>query len=150
SHYRFEPLFCQPARGNEKPHVENRVKSLQRRWATPVPQVRDLVELNVYLRECCVKDRQRVATGRTETIGARFAQEQAAALPLPERPFDACISRPAVVDKYQTARFDNNRYSVPRNAAFQAVTVKGYVDRVEIVAVGAVIARHDRSYGRGR
>jgi hypothetical protein len=35
SHYAFDPLFCLPAHGNEKPHVENRVKSLQRRWATP-------------------------------------------------------------------------------------------------------------------
>ena len=25
SHYTFEPLFCMPARGNEKPYVENRV-----------------------------------------------------------------------------------------------------------------------------
>ena len=31
SHYAFEPLFCMPARGNEKPHVENRVYDLQRR-----------------------------------------------------------------------------------------------------------------------
>ena len=29
SHYNFEPLFCLPARGNEKPHVENRVKLLE-------------------------------------------------------------------------------------------------------------------------
>ena len=36
-HYNFEPLFCQPRRGNEKPDVENRVKRLQRTWATPVP-----------------------------------------------------------------------------------------------------------------
>ena len=44
SHYVFEPLFCMPARGNEKPHTENRVYDLQRRWATPVPTVKDLVE----------------------------------------------------------------------------------------------------------
>ena len=50
SHYNFEPLFCMPARGNEKPHVENRVKNLQRRWATPVPQAADLRALNAYLR----------------------------------------------------------------------------------------------------
>ena len=35
SHYTFEPLFCLPARGNEKPRAENRVKDLQRQWATP-------------------------------------------------------------------------------------------------------------------
>src|SRR5690349_748557 len=28
SHYNFEPRFCLPARGNEKPYVENRVKDL--------------------------------------------------------------------------------------------------------------------------
>ena len=37
SHYVFEPLFCLPARGNEKPVVENRVKTLERKWSTPVP-----------------------------------------------------------------------------------------------------------------
>ena len=45
SHYNFEPLFCLPAHGNEKPHVENRVKYLPRTWATPVPRFSDLDEL---------------------------------------------------------------------------------------------------------
>ena len=67
SHYNFNPLFCMPARGNEKPYVENRVKNLQRRWATPVPQVRDIAELNTYLRECCEQDLERVATGQSQS-----------------------------------------------------------------------------------
>jgi hypothetical protein len=54
----------------------------------------------------------------------------------------------AQVDKYQTVHFDNNRYSVPRRCAWQAVTVKGYLERVEVVAGGQVVARHARSYGR--
>ncbi len=69
SHYNFEPLFCLPARGNEKPHVENRVKLLERRWATPVPRVKDLTELNVFLLECCRRDLERTITGQSETIG---------------------------------------------------------------------------------
>jgi hypothetical protein len=32
--------------------------------------------------------------------------------------------------------YDTNRYSVPRRFAFQAVTVKGYVDWVVIVSGG--------------
>lgn len=71
SHYAFDPLFCMPARGNEKPHVENRVYNLQRRWATPVPAMRDLAELNAHLRQCCLNDRARTVTGRTQTIGER-------------------------------------------------------------------------------
>jgi hypothetical protein len=55
------------------------------------------------------------------------------------------VVRPAVVaDKYQSVAFDNNRYSVPRAFAFRAVTVKGYVDRVVIVAEGQAVATHER------
>jgi hypothetical protein len=55
------------------------------------------------------------------------------------------VIRPALaVDKYQTVAFDGNRYSVPRPFAFQMVTVKGYVDRVVIVAHGQVVASHRR------
>ncbi|HNL22887.1 MAG TPA: hypothetical protein PKK51_12790, partial [Rhodocyclaceae bacterium] len=64
--------------------------------------------------------------------------------------FDACLREVRQVDKYQTVAFDSNRYSVPRPWAFQAVTVKGYVDRIEVVAQGQVIARHQRSYATGQ
>ena len=58
--------------------------------------------------------------------------------------------RPAAsVDKYQTVAFDRNRYSVPRSFAFQLVTVKGYVDRIVIVAGSQVIATHKRSLKPG-
>jgi transposase len=150
SHYAFEPLFCLPAHGNEKPQAENRVYDLQRRWATPVPRARDLDELNAYLRSCCLKDRERCVAGQTESIGERFERDRAAADSLPPRPFDPCIHQPALVDKYQTVRFDSVRYSVPRAWAFAVVTVKGYVDRLEIVATGQVIARHARAYEKGQ
>ena len=149
SHYNFEPLFCLPARGNEKPHVENRVKLLERQWATPVPQVKDRNELNAYLLECCQRDMQRTIVGHSETIGARFAFERARALPLPERPFDAAVSEVRQVDKYQTVAWEKNRYSVPRRHAFATVTVKAYVDRVEVIRDGVRIAQHERSYGQG-
>jgi hypothetical protein len=137
-----------PARGNEKPYAETRVRVLQRQWATPVPQVSNLASLNLRLRDCCLREADRTVEGRAETIGQRFARDRAAALPLPAYPFDACVVQPAQVDKYQTVRFDRNRYSVPRGCAYQAVTVKGYVERVEVVAGGQVVARHARSYDR--
>jgi len=148
SHYTFEPLFCMPAKGNEKPHAETRVRVLQQQWATPVPQAADPSALNVHLRQCCLREAQRTVQGYSETIGQRFERDRACALALPGRPFDACIVQAAQVDKFQTVRFDNNRYSVPRSCAYQAVTVKGYIDRVEVTAGDQVVARHVRSYGR--
>jgi len=151
SHYLFDPLFCMPARGNEKPDAESTVKAVQRRFATPVPRAIDLADLNAMLRSRCEAERSRTVRslcGHFE-IATRFAEECAAALPLPAHRFDACVIHPAVmVDKYQTVAFDTNRYSVPRPFAFQMVTVKGYVERVVIVAQGKVVATHERSLER--
>jgi hypothetical protein len=113
-----------------------------------VPRVADLTALNAYLHQRCLDEAARTVAGYSESIGQRFARDQAKALPLPTHRFDACISQPAQVDKYQTVRFDCNRYSVPRSCAYRAVTVKGYIDRVEIIERGQVVARHARSYGR--
>ena len=81
SHFAFEPLFCLPAKGNEKPVVENRVKTLERKWSTPVPQMQDMAELNEYLRKCCVRERDRNSSGKTETIGIRFERDKPERLP---------------------------------------------------------------------
>lgn len=148
SHFTFTPKFCLPATPTEKPRVEGRVKDLERQWATPVPQVKDLDELNAHLKRCCLAARQRVCGDNTASVGERLEQDLAAALPAPPRPFDACVLQPAQVDKYQTVRFDNNSYSVPQRFAFRTVTVKGYVDRVAVVADGREIVTHRRCYGR--
>jgi transposase len=148
SHYPFTPKFCLPATATEKPRVENRVFDLQRQWATPVPRVGDLAELNGHLRQCCLAARDRTSGDNSMSVGARFEHDKAAALPVPERAFDPCVLQSGQVDKYQTVRFDGNSYSVPRRWAFRTVTVKGYVDRVAVVADGQVIATHVRCYGR--
>jgi hypothetical protein len=149
SHYTFTPKFRLPARGNEKPRVEHRVFDLQRRWATPVPRVADLGDLNTHLRRCCLAERALVSGAHPEPVGARFERDRAAALAVPDRRFDACVFQSAQVDKYQTVRFDHNSYSVPRRWAFRPATVKGYVERVEVIADGQVIAGHARCYGKG-
>jgi transposase len=149
SHYVFDPRFCMPARGNEKPDAESTVKSVQRRFATPVPRVADLAELNALLRQQCIAEQERVVQSLFGpfTIKDRLAEDLAAAAPLPRHRFDPCVAEPAVVaDKYQSVAFDCNRYSVPRPFAFQTVIVKGYVDRVVIVAQGQVVATHPRCF----
>jgi transposase len=148
SHYVFEPHFCMPARGNEKPDAEGTVKAVQKRFATPVPRAADLDELNKFFRDRCEAERERVVQSLFGpfTIKDRLAEDLAAATAWPVHRFDPCVIRPAVaVDKYQTVAFDGNRYSVPRAFAFQMVSVKGYVDRIAIAARGQVVATHSRS-----
>ena len=150
SHYTFTPRFCMPVTPTEKPRVEKRVQDLERQWATPVPRASDHDDLNAHLRRQCLSARERTCGDNALSVGVRFAQDRAAALPVPLRSFDACVIQPALVDKYQTARFDRNSYSVPRLWAFRQVSVKGYVNRVEVVGGGATIATHPRSYGSGQ
>ena len=147
SHYVFDPRCCMPARGNEKPDAEGTVKAVQRRFATPVPRVADRDELNLFFRKCCEAERERTVQSLLGPflIKTRLAEDLAAATPLPKHPFDPCVIDPAVgVDKYQTVAFDCNRYSVPRPFAHRMVTVKGYVDRVVLVAEGRAVATHAR------
>jgi transposase len=63
SHYLFEHHFCRPARGNEKGVVEGQVKFTRLNFFVPVPQVRDLTELNARLRQQGVEDRERRLRG---------------------------------------------------------------------------------------
>ncbi|MGO9813408.1 MAG: hypothetical protein ACLP53_21915, partial [Isosphaeraceae bacterium] len=93
SHYVFDPLFCMPARGNEKPDAEGTVKAVQRRFATPVPRVRDLDELNMDFRKCCDAEHERTvqSTFGPFQIGTRFAEEKVAATPLPKYRFDLAV-----------------------------------------------------------
>jgi hypothetical protein len=149
NHYCFDPKFCMPASGWEKPRVENRVFDLQRRWATPVPKVHDLDELNAHLRRCCLAELDRTVAGQSQTIGERFEQEKAAALALPTYGFDPCVTAPAKVDHYQRVQYDRARYSVPRSSD-AVVTVKAYPDHVTIVSRGQVVARHHRRYDGGQ
>jgi len=148
SHYRFDPVFCMPGSPEEKPYVENSVYDLQRDWATPVPQVQDYEVLNAHLRRCALALRDHRVRGQSETIGERFEREKAAALRLPPHPFDPYVPQPAKVDKYQTVRCDSHLYSVPRRWAFETVTVKLYPWRVEVIAQGATVASHARSYAQ--
>lgn len=203
SHYAFEPLFCMPASGNEKPVVENRVKTMQRRWGTPVPTAKNMDELNVSLRQNCVKDQSRPATtagvnatssktnaseiadgkiitshstGDDETdveaasseltiieepiaepssnakltIGDVLKLDIQRSAVLPRHPFEACVRSAVTVDKYQMVRFDNIGYSVPRQMAFKAVTVKGFINHVEVIHNEKLVATHTRSYENGR
>lgn len=149
SHYRFDPRACMPAKGQEKPDAESGVKALQRRACTPVPAAEDLAAFNRQLLAFCIAERDRTVTGQTQTIGQRLEVEKRAAIPLPVHRFDPCVSRAVAIDKYQTASFEHNRYSVPKWAAFTTATVKAYVDRVEVVSGEGVIATHARSRGRG-
>ena len=67
SHYLCDTHFCQVRRANEKGVVESMVKYSRLNFLVPVPQVRDLEELNSRLLEQCAEDRKRRLRGQKST-----------------------------------------------------------------------------------
>ena len=81
-----------------------------------MPRFAGLDALNAYLRQRCVEEPKRTVAGYTESIGQRFAHDQAKALPLPAHRFDACVTQPAEVDKYQTVGCDQVVFGLPSDS----------------------------------
>ena len=90
SHHLFEHHFCRVARGNEKGVVEGLVKFTRLNFFVPVPQVRDLAELNAHLRLRCEADQQRKLRGQTGTKAQLLLEGKKALLSLPAGRFEAC------------------------------------------------------------
>jgi len=81
SHRRFQSQFWNPARGNEKGGIECEGGYFRRNHLVPLPEERDLDELNAYRERCCGEDQGRILSSRTETVGAAMLTEQPYLLP---------------------------------------------------------------------
>jgi transposase len=93
SHYLFASKFGRPGKGNDKGKVEGLVGYARRNFLVPVPRASSWEELNLYLREQCVKRRERRLRGHKETIAERFERDRQKLLPLPQSVFQACQQR---------------------------------------------------------
>lgn len=149
SHYLFDHHFCTVRRGNEKGVVEGTGGYARRNFLVPVPQVADYDALNAYLLECCRNDLRRQLRGQPAAKAELLKEDQAAFMPLPAAPFDACRKQAARANSLSLVRFGGNNYSVPVRCAHHEVTVKGYWDRVEIYRDHEPLASHRRSWGSG-
>jgi transposase len=148
SHYLFREHFCRVRRPNEKGVVEGVVKFTRLNFFVPVPQVRDLEELNARLVELCREDMKRRLRGKSGTKAELLKEDQGAFLSLPPSPFDACRKQPSRANSLSLARFDDNDYSVPVAYAHHEILIKGYVDRVVLCHKDKGVAEHRRSWGK--
>ena len=113
SHWRFQSEFCNPARGNEKGGVEGEGGYFRRNHWVPLPEARDLEELNAYLERAANRISGASSSGRTETVGTAMLHEQPHLLPLAAEPFDLAETSFPTVDGLRCVRVRTNRYSMP-------------------------------------
>ena len=148
SHYLFADRFGRSGKGNDKGKVEGLVGYARRNFMVPIPRATSFAELNAQLLECCRRRLNDRLRGHDDTIGERLVRDQAALLPLPATPYEACEKKAARVSSLSLVRYRGNDYSVPTEYGHREVLVRGYVHQVVIACAAQQIARHPRSYQR--
>jgi transposase len=149
SHWRFQSEFCTPEEPHEKGGIEGEAGYFRRNHWVPLPNARDLAELNTLLLAACREDERRQIAGHSAPVGAAMVEERAHLLPLAAQGFELTeISFPRV-DGLGCVRVRTNLYSVPAPPG-RTVEVRLYPTYIEVRDEGRPIARHERCYQRNQ
>lgn len=148
SHYLFESIFTNPAKGNEKGLVENKVGYVRRNYLVPKPEYKNLEKLNDYLKECCKARRNKKHNRENKSIGEIFKKEEEYLLPLPNHSYECCDIRLTKANSYSLVRYKTNEYSVPTEYAYKKLILKAYINKIFIFYKDKKIAEHIRSFNK--
>ena len=151
SHYLFDPDFCNVASGWEKGVVEKNVQDSRHRLWQDASKERfgSFADLNVWLLERCRSLWQELRHPEYAdlTVAEMLEHEQPSLMPM-VAPFDGYVETLGKVSSTCLVTLDRNRYSVPCELVGQAVSLRLYPERIEIVAHDMRVARHPRSFSR--
>jgi len=148
AHHALDIKACGVGRGNEKGRVENAVGYVKKNFLAGL-QIPDFRVLNPAVREWLdtVANVRTHGSTRVKPVD-RFEAERAAMRPLPERPYEAAVTRIVRANNRFRVVVDTNRYSVPAEYAGERLTLKAHPDRLCLYHNHTLIARHPRSYDR--
>ena len=149
-HYRFQADFCNPASGNEKGNVENKVGYCRRNHLVPVPTITSFEEFNDRIWDWCEKDGERPHYQRGTLINALFEEDHDRFLELPANPFQVFRFSEVTVNKTGFATVDTNRYSLSPNLFGEKVQARVFFDRIEFYHDHRMIAQFQRCYDTNR
>ena len=147
SHWRFQSAFCNPGEGHEKGGVEEEGGYFRRNYLVPLPQARDLEELNQQLIQASKEDEKRVIQGRSQSIGSAMIQEREHLLPLAGEGFPVAAIHFPRVNASGCVKVLTNFYSAPLPVGVEAQARVGAA-YVEIWHQGKCVVRHERCFGR--
>ncbi|AQS60345.1 IS21 family transposase [Desulforamulus ferrireducens] len=150
AHHGFDSDFCNRAKGNEKGGVESLARYVKWHIFTPVPEFPTIDALNNWIEGRCRKLNTKPRGRNRQSFWEAFTLEQDKLLPLSVHTFDCCTRKEAKVNRFSLVQFDRNQYSVPTEYTGKMVTVKGYVDKIEIYYQQTKLATHERCYEAGK
>jgi len=148
----FAPKPCAPYRGNEKGKVERLIRYIRDAFfaARRFSSVEDLnAQLARWIAEVAyVRRAPGHADGRA--VDDLLAEERLRLLPLPEHPMTCGRVLGVTSGKTPYVRFDLNDYSIPHTHVKKSLTLVAEAHAVRVLDGDIELARHDRSYDRGR
>ena len=146
-HYRFQADFCNPASGNEKGNVENKVGYSRRNFFVPVPVITSFEEYNETLWERCEKDAERKHYKHKVPIRELWEKEKEKLLVLPPHPYQVFRYTTLAVNKYGFVTIETNKYALPPELSGKVVQAKLWYDHVEFFYDHRAAGEYRRSYG---
>lgn len=151
-HYGFSVSFCNPASGNEKGNVENKVGYVRRNFLVPMPAVGELCAWNRELLARCEEDFGRPHYKKPGTIGELFAADRRALAPLPAKGFNAERFERVHADGYGKFCLDGRHWyaTAPDLAGRELVAGIGAHTVTVYDPAGAIQCVHPRAYGPER
>lgn len=149
--YLFQPAPCRPARGNEKGRVERSIRYLRdsffagRTFST-------LAAINAEVLRWIeqVAHRRPWIDDTSRTVEQVFGEEQPRLLSLPAHPPMPLHRIEVQSGKTHYVRFDRNDYSIPHTHVQRPLTLLAGDTEIRILDAANEIARHERSWDRGR
>ena len=145
-HYRFSADFCNPAKGNEKGNVENKVGYTRRNMLVPVPTITDFDAFNAELLTLCDEDFDREHYERKMLISELWEEEKQHMLTLPEHEYVVFRYEALSVNKLGFVTIDKSRYGLSPELSGKVVQAKIYFDKIEVFYDRCLLKTFRRSY----
>jgi len=150
--YGFEIQACNPRKGNEKGHVENKVGYVRYNFVTPSPVIESFEDLTNILSEKLTKDRQRIHYSKGVRIQELLEEEVNHTIALPDEDYPIFKETKLTANKYGEITIDGMKDHIPQGYNFSYLHVVLYWDRYKVISpYGEILHSDYRPYmNKGR
>jgi transposase len=149
-HYRFGADFCNPASGNEKGNIENKVGYTRRNFFVPIPTIEDFGKYNEQLWRLCEEDGNRSHYKLNVPMKELWEEERIHLLVLSEYEYQVYRYESVRVNKYGYVTVDTNKYGISPELSGQIAQIKVFFEKVEIYYDHNLLKIYERNYGKNQ
>ncbi len=146
NHYGFKAEFCNPASGNEKGNVENKVGYTRRNFFVPIPTITSFDDFNEKLLSQCEKDSEREHYKHKVTIQSLWQEEKQQLSPLPPHDYPVFRFETLKVSKTGFLTIETNKYGISPELNGETVQAKLFFDHIVFIYEGEEVGNFPRSY----